>query len=355
MSKDQILIRPLAMNSTINLSKGVTPLVQSRWEPLKGTWLKLEGCNPTGSFKDRIMGVLVDEAKLSGAKMAIVASSGNAAVSACSNAAKRGLMLVVIVPISTPSETIHFLSRYPIFLIRYGVNPSDSHSLAKRMSLSLGVPNLSSTFSESGAEFGCRTIGHEISAQLPDQEIRTLAAAVSVGPVLIGARNGLLETGRKSPRLVAGQASGCSPIVRAFESGSEKVEAWSGAVETAALSIADTLRNYEHEGAYFLQELRKSEGFMAAGNDSELLHIKGMLREFDGIETEISCCAAIFALLRSGLEGESTVAVLTGSGIRQTVADSFKKEALSPLGFQDRQYGNESEQQICEEISAWIS
>jgi len=354
LSEEQIFIRPLLSGATLRIKDGVTPLVQSRCEELKGTWLKLEGCNPTGSFKDRIMRVLVDEAKLSGASLAIVASSGNAAVSACANAARVGINLVVVVPTATPRETVAFLSRFPILLLRYGENPSASHALAKRVSLTLGIPNLSSTFSESGAEFGCRTIGHEIAAQLPNQEIRALASAVSVGPVLIGSRNGLLESQRESPKLIAGQAKGCSPIARAFEQGAASVEPWSGPVQTEALSIADTLRSYQHEGDYFLRELRRSNGFMAAADDFELRRIKTMLREVDGVETELSCCAAIYALLKSGFEGETTVAILTGSGIRQTVRESVSSTVLRHTRFHEES-DNRNEEEVVGEILSWIN
>jgi threonine synthase len=354
VSEEQILVRPLLSGATLRIRDGVTPLVQSRCEELRGTWLKLEGCNPTGSFKDRIMRVLVDEANSSGAKFAIVASSGNAAVSACANAARVGIRLVAVVPTATPRETVAFISRYPILLLRYGENPSDSHALAKRVSLTLGIPNLSSTFSESGAEFGCRTIGHEIAAQLPNQEIRALASAVSVGPVLIGARNGLLESERESPTLIAGQAKGCSPIARAFEQGAESVEAWSEAVQTEALSIADTLKSYQHEGDYFLRELRRSKGYVAAADDFELARIKNMLREVDGVETELSCCAAIYALLKSGFEGETTVVILTGSGTRQTVRESVSSTVLPHVGFYEKS-DNRNEKEVVREILAWIN
>lgn len=316
-----VALRPLRKEAKVSLTGGMTPIIQSRQPELRGTWLKLESANETGSFKDRIMRLLVSEAKGNGYELAVVASSGNAAISASFHAARAGLGLVVVVPV-TLSPIVHgLLSRFPILIIQFGIGPAQSHNLARRLARELGVPNLSSTFSSSGTEYACRSIGHEIAEQLSDVPLEVVASSVSVGPVLLGTRNGLLEAQRNPPAMVAGQALGCSPIVRAFESHEPEVTPWNEPVTTEAASIADTLESYAQEATFFLSQLRSSGGFMAAADDESLDAIRRNLRETDGVDVELACCAAIFALERSGRLGPSAVAILTGSGQRETLRD----------------------------------
>lgn len=316
-----VAIRPLRHKVSPAFRDGITPLIQSRIPELKGTWLKLESSSETGSFKDRIMRVLIREATHSGHKAAVVASSGNAAISASFHSSRAGIKLVVIVPTTLSPIALGLLSRFPVLILQYGNGPAESHDLARRLADHLGLPNLSSTFSSSGAEMGCRTIGHEIGHQLPDVKIDTVAASISVGPVLLGTHNGLLEWGRPETVMVAGQAAGCAPITRAFESGSTEVSPWLEPVTTKASSIADTLAPYADEATFFLGQLRQSNGFMAAADDQRLAEIRQQLREFDGVDVELACCAAIHALLESGRVGPESVAVMTGSGQRESLRD----------------------------------
>ena len=320
-----VAIRPLRTRSELELQDGLTPIIRSRVPELNGTWLKLESASETGSFKDRIMRVLVKEAVQAGHSLAVVASSGNAAIAASFHSARAGLGLVVVVPTTLSPVALGLLRRFPILILQHGDGPADSHDLARRLAEHIGVPNLSSTFSSSGAELGCRTIGHEIAHQIPDVAITTVAASISVGPVLLGTRNGLVEAGRPETIMVAGQALGCSPIARAFDTGAEKVLPWTEPVSTKAASIADTLVPYAEEATFFLGQLRQSNGFMAAAEDDTLAAIRQQLREVDGVDVELACCAAVYALVKSGRAGADAVAVLTGSGQRETLRD---KESL---------------------------
>lgn len=343
---------PAAHRSSMH---GVTPLVRSRWPELQGTWLKLESTNESGSFKDRIMRVLVAEAVSSGNQVAVVASSGNAAMSASLHAARRGLRLIVVVPETLAPVSHALLSRFPSLIIRHGAGPADSHAFARSLASTLHLPNLSSTFSSSGAEWGCRSIGHEIADQHPDKRIDTLAASVSVGPVLVGARNGLLEMGLTSPRLVAGQARGCSPIVRAFDEGAHEVSPWVEPVTTKASSIADTLHPYADEATYFLGQVRESAGHMAAGTDEQLLQIRHNLLVHDGVDVELSCCAAIYALLDGHHVGTHSVAILTGSGLRETLVSAVNSDG-SLAGRATNVASREmNEGDLMREVTRWMS
>ncbi len=348
-----VAIRPLRQEVPVSVRDGITPLISSRIPELRGTWLKLESASETGSFKDRIMRVLVREAVDAGHQLVVVASSGNAAISASFHCARAGLKLVVVVPETLSPVALGLLSRFPIMIIQRGAGPADSHRLAREFATHLGVPNLSSTFSSSGAEFGCRTIGHEIAQQITDVVVDTIAASISVGPVLLGTRNGLREAGRADATMVAGQALGCSPIVDAFESGANQVVPWTKPVTTQAASIADTLSPYADEATFFLGELRESGGFMAAADDDTLFAIRRQLREIDGVDVELACCAAIYALVQADLCGPQTVAVLTGSGQRETLKDPASLEANRHPGVRTLVNASGDVTSLAEEVGTW--
>jgi threonine synthase len=298
-----------------------TPLIQSANPRLRGAWLKVEGTQLSGSFKDRVMRVLVAEAIDAGAPGAIVASSGNAAVAAASECARRGLPLLVIVPDSVPVTILRMVGARGAALMLAGEGPADAHRLAKRLSAEFGLPNLASTFGASGCEWACRGIGHELAAQTGARfEPDAVASAVSVGPVLLGTVNGLAEAVGRRPAMVAAQAAGCAPIARAFALGQSEVVPWTADVTTGATSIADRLTGYAGEGTYFLGQVRDSGGSVHAIEEEALRTARAELARYDGIDVELSSSAAIVALERSGLASETAVCVLTGNGLRETLA-----------------------------------
>src|SRR5690606_14140158 len=136
------------------------------------------------------------EAVTSGARGAVVASSGNAAVAAASACARAGLPLLVLVPERVPEQIVRMVALRGAALVRVGEGPAAVHGLAKRLASEFSLPNLASTFAASGCEWACRGIGVEIAEQLHGHTVSTVAAAVSVGPVLMGTANGLREAGR---------------------------------------------------------------------------------------------------------------------------------------------------------------
>ena len=312
--------------------QATTPLVQSRIPWLNGSWLKFEGSQPSGSFKDRVMRLLVDEAVESGARGAVVASSGNAAVAAASHCARKGIPLLVIVPSMVPEPIIAMVEHRGATILRAGEGPAAAHHLAKLVSEEFGLPNLASTFSASGCEWACRAIGHEIAAQADKLfDVDVLAASVSVGPVLLGAAHGIVEAGSGAPRMVAGQAAGCAPIARAFALGEAEVAPWEEPVRTKATSIADRLTGYAAEATFFLNEVRGSGGTVESAIDAELREIRDLLAFHDGLDVELSSCAAVAALRSFGATGPGAVCILTGSGVKETLSSATRLGELSDI------------------------
>ncbi|MDR5699556.1 pyridoxal-phosphate dependent enzyme [Agromyces aerolatus] len=335
-------------------ASSATPLVRSRIPELNGAWLKFEGANPSGSFKDRVMGVLMAEALEAGARGAVVASSGNAAVAAASAAARAGLPLLVLVPSRVPEQILRMVALRGASVVRVGEGPAAVHGLAKRIASAFDLPNLASTFAAPGCEWACRGIGAEIVEQVGDGGIRTVAAAVSVGPVLLGTANGVHEAGLPRPRMVAGQAAGCAPIAAAFARGDDTVAEWSETVSTRATSIADRLTGYADEATFFLREVRAGDGFVGAADDGELHDLRSRLARYDGLDVELSSCAAPAALIASGHAGPDAVCVLTGAGLKETLApEGHPPDERGALeGFCRAALGDTS---VAKEVESWMS
>jgi threonine synthase len=307
-----VALRPL--RDVVSTAAG-TPLIRSRLA--QDLWLKVEGANPTGTFKDRVMAHLAGEAVDQGFPGAIVASSGNAAVAASAACLQRGLPLLVVVPATLDDAKLRPLRLRGTALLRHGQDPSEAYALARFLAERFGLKELASTFHSSGTEYACREIGREILAQL-GQAPRAVAAAISVGPVLIGTGNGVVEAGGALPALLAGQAAGCAPIAAAFASAAERVAPWTAPVETSAGSIADRLSGYAHEATFALEAIRSSGGSVNAWADDDLHRYRELLATTDGIDVELASAAALGAALDWRGSGP-VVAVLTGAGWRDTL------------------------------------
>lgn len=314
-----------------------SPLLVSRIPGLEGVVIKYEGSHLSGSFKDRIMATTLGEllAREPHFPGVVVPSSGNAAVSAAALCARAGLPMVAIVPAATPQERILPVLARGALAVRFGEGPSQSYALADRLAETLGFFRLYSTFASPWAEWGCRSLGHEIAAQAGN--VTRLVAPVSAGPVLIGTANGLREAGRDIPPLVAVQAAGCAPIAAAFASGAQEVSPWDGAVETAAAAIADRLAGYPQDGTRVLEAVRGSGGSVEAVTDAELAEARAALFAYDGIDAEFSACAGIAWLRRPETPKlKGTVCIVTASGFKHTFAGDVPPAPAVPSPLRHR-------------------
>jgi threonine synthase len=316
----RLVDEPAPTRDRLSPAREPTPVRPSRVPGLEGVLLKLEGANPTGSFKDRVMEVLVAEAGRADVAGAVVASSGNAAVAASAACAAAALPLLVVVPATTPDQRVLPAALRGATIVRVDAEVSRIHALCARLAASFGLANLSSTFAAPGCEWACRQIGRELAEQVPGP-ITHLVAPVSAGPVLIGSGRGLRHAARTAPSLVATQASGCAPIAEAFAAGWAKVAPWSRPIATRAAAIADTLAAYPQDGTFTLEQIRASGGFAAAVADDELNQMRQDLAVFDGVDAELSSCAAPAVWRRHRTAGTAggVVCVLTGNGLKDTL------------------------------------
>jgi threonine synthase len=295
----------------VTLHEGSTPLVPApRISERAGreVLLKLEGANPTGSFKDRGMTCAVSAAVREGARAVICASTGNTAASAAAYAARAGLTGAVIVPegkIATGklAQALMHGARVVSFRGSFDRALELVRELADRHPVAL--VNSVNAFRLEGQKTGAFEILDEIG------EIDALCIPVGNAGNVTAYWKGFQEAG-SAPRMLGFQAEGAAPLVRG-----EPVE--NPETVASAIRIGNPARWEEAMGA-----IVGSSGAIAAVSDAEILEAWRLLAAEEGVFCEPASAAAVAGLLRHGAgDAGRVVCVLTGHGLKdpQTALD----------------------------------
>ena len=334
----------------ITLGEGSTPLVPidagDRGISLLG---KLESQNPTLSFKDRGMALAASVAVDQGKRGLVVASTGNAAVSASAYAAAAGLSCRVIV--ASSSNAMAKLDACRAYGAEVSEIPGDySDAYAEAAALAgEGYMNVSTTYQNEYITEGYRTVAAELLEQC-GRVPRAVIVPIGAGPLLSGIERGFAELVERGdadrvPALVGVQAAGCAPIARAWaatraaavssasaetvSSGTasastrEEREKWRRLLHepvrqtpTVATAIADPLRGYEDQGLITLDAVRRTGGQVVAVDEAETIASARALRR-GGIWVEPSSAIALAAVEQLRFEeGATVVLMLTGHGVK---------------------------------------
>jgi threonine synthase len=295
----------------VTLHEGSTPLVPApRISERAGreVLLKLEGANPTGSFKDRGMTCAVSAAVREGARAVICASTGNTAASAAAYAARAGLTGAVIVPegrIATGklAQALMHGARVVSFRGSFDRALELVRELADRHPVAL--VNSVNAFRLEGQKTGAFEILDEIG------EIDALCIPVGNAGNVTAYWKGFQEAG-SAPRMLGFQAEGAAPLVRG-----EPIE--NPETVASAIRIGNPARWEEAMGA-----IVGSSGAIAAVSDAEILDAWRLLAAEEGVFCEPASAAAVAGLLRHGAgDAQRVVCVLTGHGLKdpQTALD----------------------------------
>lgn len=317
----------------VTLGEGGSPLLQSHKIPNIGNhlnfYLKNEAVNPTLAFKDRPLSVALTAAKQFGITDVVCASTGNTGVAASAYAARAGLRCTVFVPAATPAEKLAAMEQYGAQIEKVDGTFSDAYETAGRTATQRGAFNLTSTYLNPYAAEGDKSVAYELVEELghvPDW----IVVPIGAGPLLAGCYKGFKEMKLagcidKLPKMAGVQASGCAPIVRAYEAGETAVLPWAGPSRTLASGIADPLTSYPEDGTRTLSVIRESGGTAVAVDDTELLRYRKLLAEQEGILAEISSCTAVAALepmIAGGIlqQGDTVISIVTGHGLKDMTA-----------------------------------
>jgi threonine synthase len=318
-------------HSRLSVGEGDTPLVTlpgtGAAVGLPGLLAKLDSLNPSGSFKDRAAFVGVARAVETDSTTVVCASSGNAAGSVAMYAARAGLRAVITVPEGVSPGKVSVCRAHGAIVLSVRGDYSASFQLARELSQANRWPNLSTTFVNPFCVAGLSTVAYELCDQSPEP-IGCVVVPVGAGPLLQGVYAGyrLLEDAGLVPgvpRLVAAQSAQCAPIVRAFESGEDEVEAWSGPVGSVS-GLNDALRGYPRDGTVTLRAVRATGGFAVGVEDEEIRSAAAEMATKDGVFVEPAAAVPVAAaakLVSTGvLDARSRVVCLaTGHGLKSRV------------------------------------
>ena len=310
----------------ISLGEGGTPLLYAerfgRGMDFPDLWVKDESQNPTQSFKARGMSVAVSMAKYLGATRLAVPSAGNAGGALAAYAAKAGLEAHIFMPRDTPRANVIECREFGAHVtLLDGLITDCGAEIARRKSKE-GWFDVS-TLKEPYRIEGKKTLGYELAEQLNWELPDAILYPTGGGTGLIGMWKAFdeMETlgwiGKKRPRMFSVQATGCAPIVRAFESG-----AASAAEFPDAHTFASGLRVPKAIGDFLILDiLRRSNGGAIAVDDQAMREAVGQVGAAEGLfvcPEGAACFAALKPLSQSGKigPGEKTVIFNTGSGIK---------------------------------------
>lgn len=310
----------------VSLGEGFTPLLEAntlaRETGIKRVWIKDEAQNPTGSFKDRGLCLAITMARKLGVKKVAIPSAGNAGASLSAYAARAGIEAHVFMPRATPRANQIEAQQYGATLTLVDGLINDCGRIIAERKAGEGWFDFS-TLKEPYRVEGKKTMGYEIAEQLDWKLPDVMICPTGGGTGLIGLWKAFQEmeelgwTDSKRPRMVAVQASGCAPIVKAFDAGQDSAEPWQNAQTVASglrvpLAVADFL---------MLRALRASGGTALSVGDEEMLAEIPRLGRAEGIffcPEGAACVAALRRLAESKWigSGDEVVIFNTASGLK---------------------------------------
>jgi threonine synthase len=310
----------------VSLGEGWTPLLTAERLGaslgLRRLYVKDESQNPTQSFKARGMSAAVSMAKELGATKLAVPSAGNAAGALAAYAARAGLEAHIFMPRDTPRANVVECEQTGARVTLLDGLITDCGAEVARRKEAEGWFDVS-TLKEPYRVEGKKTLGYELAEQMDWELPDVVVYPTGGGTGLVGMWKAFAEMeamgwiGSKRPRMVTVQASGCAPIVRAFEEGRR----FAPEFENAA-TVASGLRVPKAVGDFLiLDALRESGGTAVAVGDEELLAAVGEIGAAEGLFVApegAACLPALRKLIERGEVGADERVVLfnTGAGVK---------------------------------------
>jgi threonine synthase len=314
-------------DNIVFLGEGDTPLLRvpnlGDELGLSNLYVKDESANPTGSFKARGLAAAVSRARELGIEKVIIPTAGNAGGAMAAYAARANIRATIYMPKDTPRANVEESRMAGAQVILIDGLISDAAGMAGEKARAEGWFDLS-TFKEPYRAEGKKVMGYELAEAfdwtLPD----VIVYPTGGGTGLVGMWKAFAELeelgwleNTKRPRMVAVQAAGCAPVIKAFHEGAAFCDFWLNAHTLASglrvpKSFADAL---------ILENLRESQGTAVAVRDEDILEAQSQLGRREGIFAAPEG-AATLAALRVLIENkwiasnERVVLFNTGSGLK---------------------------------------
>lgn len=334
---------PVPQEYTPATPSGLTPLLEaprlSKRIGARNLYIKNDAvCLPTLSFKDRVVSVALANAKLFGFDTVGCSSTGNLANAVAAQAARLGFKTYILVPADLEAAKILNTQIYGATLVRIDGNYDHvnrlSSQLAERFHWGFVNVNLRPFYAE-----GSKTVGYEIAEQLgwrlPDNVVVPMAGGSLITKIR-KAFHELIELGlveAKQVRFFGAQATGCSPIAKAVQAGTDQIEPQRPKTIARSLAIGNPA-----DGPYAARAIQQSGGWAEDVSDVEIVSAIQELAETEGIFTETAGGVTTAVTARLYAHGrispdELTVTCITGNGLKTTdaVAGCYEQErAIKP-------------------------
>ena len=318
---------PASAEGAVDLGAGLTPLLRAdrlgAELGLSDLWLKNDTVNPTGSFKDRVVSVALTRARELGFKVAACASTGNLANSVAAHAARAGMRSVVCIPADLEIPKVVTTAVFGGTLVALTGNYDEVNRLCAELASEYPTwafvnVNVRSYYAE-----GSKTLAFEVAEQLgwtaPDHVVVPVASGSQLVKVAKGFRElfkvGLLDE-EPHVRISGAQSAGCAPVATAFATGADFIRPVKPSGLAKSLAIGNPA-----DGAYALDEVRRSGGALAAVTDPEIVEGIHLLARTEGIFAETAGGVTVAVLAKLAASGvvkpnERVVAFITGNGLK---------------------------------------
>ena len=297
-----------APKDMVTLGETMTPLIHTKRLGTKfgltEVWVKDESRLPTGSFKARGLAIAVSKAKSLGLTALAIPSAGNAATALALYAAAAGITAHIFMPQDTPdfNKQTCQLAGANVTLID-GLITDAGRIVAERKD-SEGWFDVS-TLKEPYRVEGKKTMGFELAEQFNWELPDVIIYPTGGGTGIVGMWKGFAELerigwiGKKRPRFISVQSTGCAPIVKAWEEGATEATPWHD-----AHTVASGLRVPQAIGDFLILEaIRKSNGAAIAVTDEAIREAMQLLPTTEGLLTSPEGAATVAALKQLVMNG----------------------------------------------------
>ena len=306
----------------VTLRESITPLVQSRKLGKKmgiDLLLKLEGKNPTGSFKDRGTAVEISVAKEKGAKAIILASTGNMAASCACYASAAGIPCFILVPEGVPPGKLSQVLAFGGHIVQVKGTYNDAADLAYKIAVEMGFYLAGDyAYRLEGAKTAAFETIDQMLFNVPDYLVVPIGCGTNIGGWFKGYQDyfklGLIN---KMPKFIGVQADGAKAVVNSFEEGRDDIQILPS-INTLASAIAVS---NPIDGLKALEAINTTGGYAVSVTDNEILEAQHRMAKDDGVFAESSASATVAGvqkLIKAGKieAGAQILCVLTGDGLK---------------------------------------
>lgn len=309
----------------VSIQEGGTPLYPTKALGAEigvpNTFVKFEGLNPTGSFKDRGMTMGVSHAKELGAQVVGCASTGNTSAALAAYAAKAGMKCAVFLPsgkvaMGKLAQALFFGAK----VLSVDGNFDDALALARKMAdeRKLYLLNSINPYRPEGQKSVLFEIMDQLNYEVPDRIVLPVGNAANIWAVY-KALTELEEVGwiDKMPMLTGIQAEGAAPVARAFAAEAEDfVPEQNPETVATAIRIGNPV-----SGRKALKAIYSTGGYCTTVNDDEIIRAQQLLGRKEGVCVEPASAASVAGLRKLREMGiadrdERVVCICTGNGLK---------------------------------------